>query len=302
MKFFLYFLLIGNLFANNPYINDYSFRWEKDGKYKYIDHQAGKHIDYKVKNTKSDKRAYIVYNDDNVSVNWSIKLNKQFLKDYQGKTVTISEVYKAEYACWCISSLKNGTFYNKHHLYVETDIGKVGDFIERTGYFSLSSNVEGKEIQEDNQCDLYITKISHDEILVYIDDMLLHTFKFLIIPKGYKEQLTEKDLLFIEGKEKQTAIKKSVPTIIMSVKPKGSKVKKETNYLEMYKNTPQIIFEKLHLYAIKRLTYFRDNKNRIFIQTDNGNYAVSRQDFKNASYILFTPQLNKMLQELKLTR
>jgi len=71
-----------------------------------------------------------------------------------------------------------------------------------------------------------------------MNDILLHTFEYTIIPKDYKEPTTQRE----------EAIKYRIYT-----KP---------NYSKKYKNTAQIILNKLHIYKIKVSLY---NSNYVIL-------------------------------------
>jgi hypothetical protein len=49
---------------------------------------------------------------------------------------------------------------------------------------------------------------------------------------------------------------------------------------------------------VKKLSYFRDQKEIIFVEASSGNYAVPKQEFREAKYMLLTKVLRKRLSAL----
>jgi len=259
MKIFILLLIALSLFGNSPYIYSTHFKWTDNGK---------------IKNT------YQIKNNIDTSFTWKIWFNDNFMKKYDGQKVNIIEKYEAEYPCWQKDSLKGAKLSNNNHIYekeLEFEIHRNNNIHSQKSFSYMNTwfvDSDGKEVDKE-ACKLYNTNISHDKIYIYANDMLLHTFKFTIIPKDYKEPIAKE-------------------------KPIEYKHYEKPNYSELYKDTPQIILNKLHIYQVNKLSYFRKNKDIIFIEAGSGSYAVPREEFKSAKYLLLTQKLNKMLEVLEL--
>lgn len=65
-----------------------------------------------------------------------------------------------------------------------------------------------------------------------------------------------------------------------------------------YKNTPQLILSKLRIYNITNITYFREQKEFILIESSIGNYAIPKNEIVNAERINFTSGLSQKLDNL----
>ena len=70
------------------------------------------------------------------------------------------------------------------------------------------------------------------------------------------------------------------------------------NYAKLYKNTPQIVLPKQHIYGITQLSHFRDNPNSILVQASSGSFAIPLQDFQSAEYLFFTKELENIATNL----
>ena len=73
---------------------------------------------------------------------------------------------------------------------------------------------------------------------------------------------------------------------------------KKTDYSKGNEKSPQIVFEDLHLYNIKKLSKFRNTKDRIMIECANGNFMLPKTKFKKSKKLYFTKKLNNMITEL----
>lgn len=65
-----------------------------------------------------------------------------------------------------------------------------------------------------------------------------------------------------------------------------------------YKKSPQLKLSKLHIYDIRNITYFREQKEIILIESSLGNYAIPKNELTNAERINFTPELSQRLDAL----
>jgi len=71
----------------------------------------------------------------------------------------------------------------------------------------------------------------------------------------------------------------------------------KTDFSKGNKKSPQIIVDNLHLYNIKKITKFRNTKDKLMIECANGSFMFPKQILKNAKIINFTEKLNDMLKQ-----
>lgn len=65
-----------------------------------------------------------------------------------------------------------------------------------------------------------------------------------------------------------------------------------------YKNSPQLQMNKLQIYGVNNLSYFRDRLDIIMVESSTGNFAVPKTEIINAKRINFTPQLSEKIDTL----
>jgi len=257
------------LFANHPYIYSADFQWNYNG-----------HI---IKNNS-------IINDDNVSYSWKVWFNSEFTKAYDGKTVQLTEVYEAEYGCWDKNILQEGQLSDDNLTYTRSEkfiinrysTNPVNKEYQYNGYWYVGTITYDEYDKE--ACKAFNKYISHDKIHVYANDILLHTFEFTITPKDYNKSVEYQQKE--ETKEKSKEYKLYIPP----------------NYAKIYLNTPQIVLPKVHIYDVKKLSYFRNKKEIIFIKAGSGNYAIPKKELKEAKYLFLTEALQKRLVALGIDR
>lgn len=229
--------------------------------------------------TEQHKNSNVIL-DDNTSMQWMVLFNKDFSKKYAGQVVKVKEVYEAEFACWNTDNLK-GTFSNDYHLYTAIEEKHVNENYNYTFGASNTWCLNGEEnATVGTECDLYATQPSHDKIHVFINDTLFYTFEFTLTPKGYKPP-----------PEVEQEITQEPKIHIPYTKP---------DYSRMYAKTPQIILPKTHIYDVQKLSYFRGDENIILVEASSGNFAIPREEFKSAHYLLLTQELKANLSRMKL--
>jgi hypothetical protein len=64
---------------------------------------------------------------------------------------------------------------------------------------------------------------------------------------------------------------------------------------EKYKNAPQIISEKFQIYNVTKISNFRNETDKIMIESSSGNFAIPKKLITTASILHFTPELTTQL-------
>lgn len=65
-----------------------------------------------------------------------------------------------------------------------------------------------------------------------------------------------------------------------------------------YKKSPQLKLSKLHIYDVRNITHFREQKEIIMVESSLGSYAIPKNELISAEKINFTPELIQQLDIL----
>ena len=74
--------------------------------------------------------------------------------------------------------------------------------------------------------------------------------------------------------------------------------KKQIDPAVQYKKAPQLKLSNMHIYGIKNITYFRDKKDIVMIESSTGNFALPLNVIVSAERINFTSELSQKIDAL----
>ena len=256
----------------------------------------------------------------NLEIRWFTTINK-----FEADTnITVKEVYNFSNNCIARKKLTpcESTYCdwsnNRKTLTCEWVENKksiekgINGLYNLNGYYHLSENVQNCQLGDKNTLDVYINEKPIKHINYYVKSQEEYENERVYIPKKratvngvtYESNLnslinvTYKKLKVDNYCPKLPEHKENhldIESIERAVEPKPYI---PPNYAKIYPNTPQIVLPKVHIYDVKKLSYFRNKKEIIFVEAGSGNYAIPKKEFEEAKYLLFTEALQKRLVAL----
>lgn len=142
-------------------------------------------------------------------------------------------------------------------------------------YIESNNDIESAKIFADKTAKVACEHSSHDLPLLFKDDYCKQ-YVFRQIPSNDNNKLLLKD-----SSNLQTSSFVESPNL--SIK---------------YKNSPQLITDKLHLYNVTNISFFRDKKDVLFIESSSGNYAIPLSVVLESKKINFTNFLTSKIPSL----
>lgn len=194
-----------------------------------------------------------------------------FSSDFYRKVVLdcdyMYSIYKHDYHS---SSYKRiGRFDCSDWAYSNVDLTSSNYYIES------NNDIESAKIFADKTAKVACEHSSHD-LPLFFKDEYCKQYVFKQIPS-----LDNNKLSFKDSSNFQTS--SFVPSPDLSKK---------------YKNSPQLVTDKLHLYNVTNISFFRDKKDVLFIESSSGNYAIPLSVVLESKKINFTNFLTSKIPSL----